>query len=195
MSRGEGPGVKGPLRRIGGALRSRPNRPARWRLSPTMASSTCFSTCHGRRTSRVRADWCADAGAIVSRVIGSAAGTRCASIFMRRGCARTLIEEQEALNPGAPRLIYGRGTREPIKQYETAMNAAALGLLHKNARLVSWDGARRSRLGRLWMRPRSWSARALCSEGVATDVCVRAFCWTHLRQSMVRSLSDGASCV
>ena len=55
---------------------------------------------------------------------------------------RTLIEEQEALNPGAPRLIYGRGTREPIKQYETAMNAAALGLLHKNARLVSWDGAR-----------------------------------------------------
>ena len=32
--------------------------------------------------------------------------------------------------------------REPIKQYETAMNAAALGLLHKNARLVSWDGAR-----------------------------------------------------
>ena len=26
---------------------------------------------------------------------------------------RTLIEEQEALNPGAPRLIYGRGTRDP----------------------------------------------------------------------------------
>ena len=55
---------------------------------------------------------------------------------------RTLIEDQDALNPGAPRLIYGRGTREPIKLYEAAMNEAALVLLQKNARLVSLDGAR-----------------------------------------------------
>ena len=55
---------------------------------------------------------------------------------------RTFIEEQDALNPGAPRLIFGRGTREPIKRYEEAMNVAALGLLQKNPRLVSWDGAR-----------------------------------------------------
>ena len=55
---------------------------------------------------------------------------------------RTLIEEQDALNPGAPRLIYGRGTLEPIKPYEEAMNAEALVLLQKSARLVSWDGAR-----------------------------------------------------
>ena len=55
---------------------------------------------------------------------------------------RTLIEEQDALNPGAPRLIYGRGTSEPIKRFEEAMNAAAHVLLQKNARLVSWDGAR-----------------------------------------------------
>ena len=54
----------------------------------------------------------------------------------------TLIEDEEALNPGAPRLIYGRGTQEPIRPYQEAMNAVALGLLKNNPQLVRWDGSR-----------------------------------------------------
>ena len=81
---------------------------------------------------------------------------------------RTLIEEQEARNPGEPRLIYGRGTCEHIKPFERAMNAAALQLLQKNPHLVSWDGAR------LKLAPLLHEARMLLLYGRDDKATVRA---------------------
>ena len=55
---------------------------------------------------------------------------------------RKLIDDQTTLNPTAPRLIYGRGNTAPIKDYEAAVNAAALPLLEANPGLVSFGSGR-----------------------------------------------------
>ena len=55
---------------------------------------------------------------------------------------RNLIDDQKKLNPDAPRLVFGRGNTAPIKDYEAAVNAAALPLLEANPGLVSFSGGR-----------------------------------------------------
>ena len=55
---------------------------------------------------------------------------------------RKLIDDQECLNPGSPRLIFGRGNTAAIKSYEEAVNAAALRLLEANPRLISFSCGR-----------------------------------------------------
>ena len=54
---------------------------------------------------------------------------------------RTLIDAQKALNEEAPRIIYGRSNAmQELKVHEHAMNAAALTLLEKDPKLISFEG-------------------------------------------------------
>lgn len=51
------------------------------------------------------------------------------------------IDKQRTLNPDAPRLIYGRNTpNQPVKPFETEMNATALPLLEADPSLVTFSG-------------------------------------------------------
>ena len=82
--------------------------------------------------------------ATVVQAAALAVGAASASVNDKVHAARVQawIVAQEAINPTAPRFIYGRGSTDPIKPFEEAMNAAAVPLLRANPKLVSFASGR-----------------------------------------------------